>query len=310
MYIDMNINSSQFENHTNIATRIESDETRQARMLCSSKQPPGSTYSSPLHQQQRASSVVKHLSHQGQETWCIWDQIVSWVLAGVVSLVQELQVASINLKCLIVVGTDQVTVRDVVRPGSTAVRLAGEWRALTASLKSPGTTKRGSRERAEVAAVVSLSLEDHKILVLPLDGVDLHGLEDELVGIAEHDGGCGAEGAWEVADRHAGAVDLAVVAGEKEVHVCLVTDDGLVDRSVRCAGNSAREEGLCRTPAVSIGGVGRGPVGKLCWAPLVAEDPNGLWCEVEDRGRNGGVGHAVLRGAGHTRPVGERREDH
>lgn len=66
---------------------------------------------------------------------------------------------------------------DVVGPGGTAVSLAGEGLALGCGLRCPGTAKAGGCEGAEVPAVCSNSLDNHEVLGLTFDGVDLNCLE-------------------------------------------------------------------------------------------------------------------------------------
>ena len=171
----------------------------------------------------------QRLQLQSQDTRAIRQLVVVAGTAGGSSLVQELQVAHINRESLIVVCADQITVGDIVGPGSPAVGLAGEGRRLSRSVGGPRATEAGGREGAEVAAVGADTFDDHEVGVLALDGVDLDGFEEVVGGVAQDDGGRSAEAAGEVTDGHAGAVDLAVVAGEEEVHVCAVADDGLVD---------------------------------------------------------------------------------
>lgn len=158
--------------------------------------------------------------------------------------------------------------RDIVGPGSAAVRLASEGAVLGRGLGGPVTAEVGCGERAEVAALGANGLDDHEVLGGPV-GVDLHGLEEVVLGVG-HDGHkvC-AEVTGEVADWHACTVDLAVVAAEEEVHVLRVADDGLVDRAGVRAGDLAAEERLHGAPAVGVAGVGRRAVREGGGAPLV-----------------------------------------
>ena len=109
---------------------------------------------------------------------------------------------------------------------------------------------------------------------------------------------------------HAGAVDLAVVAGEEEVHVLAVTNDSLVNGTSAAASDLASEERLSGTPAVGVGGVGGGPVGEGGGSPLVGKNPDVLGGEVEEGRGNSSEAHAVLRGRGHLAPVAEGTEVH
>jgi len=115
---------------------------------------------------------------------------------------------------------------DIIRPSNVRVRLARKRRALQArQLRKVALEVRGS-ERAEVAANSALALDNHQPLLLALELVDLHGFE-EVGGAGGQDGFGGvAEAAGEGVDGHDGAVDGAVVAGEEEVHVIFVADDG------------------------------------------------------------------------------------
>ncbi|CAM5664920.1 hypothetical protein SGRIM128S_07344 [Streptomyces griseomycini] len=199
---------------------------------------------------------------------------------------------------------------DVVGPGGATVGLAGEGIALGRGLGRPGAVQAGGRERAEVPALRADRLDDHEVAVLALQLVDLRGFEQVVRRVA-HDHRRGrAEAAREVPDRHAGTVDLAVVAGEEQVHVRAVTDERLVDGSRSGVGDAPGEEHLLGRPAVRVGGVARRPVGERRPAPLVGEHPDVLRREVEERGCDGRVGHRVLAGRAHLRPVGEQAEVH
>lgn len=168
---------------------------------------------------------------EGEETGPVGETVVVTTGVGVAALVQQLQVARVDSHGLVVGNLDQVTVRDVVGPGSTAVGLAGEGVALGSSVGGPVAAEAGGSERAEVTSLRTNSLNDHEVLGggSSLDGVDLDSLEEVVGAVAHDDGGGGAEVAWEVANGHAGTVDLAVVTREEQVHVLVVTDNGLVN---------------------------------------------------------------------------------
>jgi len=191
------------------------------------------------------------------------------------------------------------------------VGLAGKGAALSGGLGRPRARERGGREGTEVAAVGADGLDQHEVLVLALEGVDLDGLE-EVVGRGAHDDGRGAaKAAGEVADGHAGAVDLAVVSGEEEVHVLTVTNEGLVDRAGARARNGAREEGLRGAPAVGVGRVARRLVGEgTGTSPLVGEDPDALGGKVEECRRHGGGRLGVLRSRAHAGPAAKGAKSH
>jgi hypothetical protein len=130
-------------------------------------------------------------------------------------------------------------------------------------------------EGAEVPAVEVLGLDDHEVQVLALDGEHLHGLEQALLGV-EHDGRRRrSKVTGEVADEHTGPVDLAIVAGEEEVHVRAVADDGLVNGSVRGAVDRAGEDWLGSGQYVPVGRIGRRPVRERGGVSLVGEDSSG-----------------------------------
>jgi len=157
----------------------------------------------------------------------------------------------------------------------------------------PAQTRR--REGTEVPPVRADSFDDHEVFVEPAKRVDLHSFE-EVVGSVGQDSlvGC-AEAAREVADGHTGAVDVAIVAREEEVHVTAVTDEDLVD-DTGARGNCTAEERLRGRPAVGVAGVGGGVIGERGWTPLVGEDPGALGCEVEHGWGDGGGGHFGLSG--------------
>jgi hypothetical protein len=178
-------------------------------------------------------------------------------------------------------------VADVVGPGGTAVSLAGEGAVLVCSLGSPVSAEGGGGVRTEVTALGANGLDQHEILVLALKGVDLYGLEEVVLGVGHDDSGCGTEVTGEVANGHRSTVDLAVVASEEEIHVLAVTDDSLVDRSGVRSSDLSGEKGLCRSPSVHVGGIGRGAVGEGGRSPLVRKNPDLLGCKVEDCWCNG-----------------------
>lgn len=247
---------------------------------------------------------------EGKETGPVGKAVVVATGAGAAALVQQLQVARVDSHGLVVGDLDEITVGDIVGPGGTAVGLAGEGARLGASVDGPGAVEAGGSEGAEVTAVGALGLEDHEVAAAALDGVDLDGLEDVLSSVAQDDGGGGAEAAGEVGLGDLGVVDLAVVAGEEQMHRAGVTNDGLVDRASAGARDGASEESLSGTPAVGVGGVAGGPVGEGSGTPLVAQNPDLLGRVVEEGGGNGVEAHAVLRGRGHVAPVGEGAEVH
>jgi hypothetical protein len=197
---------------------------------------------------------------EGKKTRAVRELVVGSSGLGVASLVQELEVARVDGEGLVGVGADEITVGDVVGPAGARVCLAGEGGALSSSLRGPGTAEGGGGEGTEEAAVGTLGLDDHEVLVLALEGVDLDSLEEVVGGVAHDDGGGRAEAAGEVADGHAGAVDLAVVAGEEQVHVLAVTDDGLVNSTSAGTRDGTSEQRLSSRPAVSVAGVLRSAV--------------------------------------------------
>lgn len=133
---------------------------------------------------------------------------------------------------------------DIVGPSSSAVGLACEGAALGCSIWGPCAIQAGSSEGSEETTIGALSLDEHQILVLTLDSIDLDGFEQVLGSVAHDDGRGGAEVAGEVTDGHAGAIDFAIVSCEEEIHVLGVTNDCLVDGTSARARNFAREERL------------------------------------------------------------------
>jgi hypothetical protein len=250
-----------------------------------------------------------HDLSQGKKTRAVRKGIVSSSRARVTALVEHLQIAGVDREGLVVGRSDQVTVANIVGPGSTTVSLAGERRGLVASLDGPLASEAVGGEGTEVAAVGALGLDDHEVLVLALKSVDLDGLE-ELLGSVRHDGlESSAEAAGELADGHAGAVDRAVVAAEEQVHVLGVTDDGLVDGA--SAGlDLAFEQRLSSGPRGGIGGIARGAVAEGSRAPLVGEDPSSLGFEVEQGRSNSSFGHGGLAGGAQLGEAGDSAKAH
>lgn len=225
-------------------------------------------------------------------------------------MVEELQVAGVDGEGLVRVVADQITVADVVGPGGAAVGLAGEGLVLGASLHSPLAIEAAGGEGTEVAAGGPDGLDDHQVLVLAVDLVDLDSLEQVVRSVLQDDLGLGAEVAGEVVNGHAGAVDAAIVASEEEIHVGVIADDGLVDDARAGVGDGTREERLRLGPAVGVGGIAGRLIREGRRAPLVGQDPDVLGREVEDGWGNGTRAHGVLRRRGHVRPVGEGAKGH
>lgn len=248
---------------------------------------------------------------EGEETGAVRRSvIVAGRSARVSALVEQLQVARVDGHGLVGVGSDNVTVADVVCPAGTAVGLASERSALRSGLHSPRAVEAGGSERAEVAAVAALSFDDHEILVGTRDRVDLNSLEDLLRRVAQHNLGSGTEAAREVADGHLGVVDLAIVTAEEEVHAGAVANDGLVDGTRVGTGDGAGEHGLRRRPTVDLGRVAARPVRERSSTPLRGEHPDVLGAEVEERRCHSSLGHTSLSGRGHVRPGREGSEAH
>lgn len=246
----------------------------------------------------------------GKETGAVGELVVVATGAGCAALVQQLQVARVDGEGLIVASADKLSVADIVGPRSTAVGLAGEGVALGGSVGGPGSAERGGGERPEETALGAHGLDDHEVLVEAGEGVDLDSLEEVGLGVAHDDGGGGSEAAREVANGHRGAVDLAVVTAEEQVHVLAVTDHGLIDRAGTAAGDGSGEERLDSSPSVGVGWVGGGPVGESGRAPLVGKDPGLLGSEVEESGSNGSERSGGLAGGAKLAQAADGREGH
>jgi hypothetical protein len=247
---------------------------------------------------------------EGKKTRAVRELVVGSSRLGVTSLVKELEVARVDGEGLVSVGADEITVGDIVGPAGARVCLAGEGRALRSSLRSPRTAEGGGGEGTEVTTVGTLGLDDHEVLVLTLEGVDLDSLEEVVGSVAHDDGGGRAEAAGEVADGHAGAVDLTVVAGEEQVHVLAVTDDGLINSTSAGTRDGTSEQRLSSRPAVSVAGVLRGTVGEGGGSPLVGKDPDVLGTEVEESRSDSRLRQLVLGDVAHLGPVTEQTEVH
>ena len=126
-----------------------------------------------------------------------------------------------------------------------------------------GTIIWGNRSKISEGLAALFSIGATEVMVTPiLTGDDPEGSYQETISIlasncvylncfkqlslrfAEHDFRSGAEVSREIADRHAGAVDLAIITGEEEVHVFAVSDQALIDGTVDRARDLAREQGL------------------------------------------------------------------
>jgi hypothetical protein len=250
------------------------------------------------------------LALESKKTRAVREEVIARVRTRVAALVEELEVAWVDREGLVRVRPDDVAVADVIRPGRTRVRLAGERLALRCCLRRPCAAEAGRRERAEETAVRTLSLDDHQVLVLALDGVHLNGLEQVARRVRHDDRAGRAEAAGEVADRHARAVDFAVVAGEEQVHVRAVADERLVDGARAGTGDRAREQCVRAGPPVRVRRVRRRLVAERRWAPLIREDPDALRRKVEDRRRDRRRSHTGLGGGAHLGPVAEEAEGH
>src|SRR6185295_16490913 len=109
----------------------------------------------------------------GEQSGPVRQQAVVAAGVGGSALVEQLQVAGVDGHGLIGVGADEVAVADVVGPGGAAVGFAGEGVALGGGLWGPGAAQAGGGEGAEVAALAADRFDDHQVLVLALDLVDL-----------------------------------------------------------------------------------------------------------------------------------------
>ena len=200
--------------------------------------------------------------------------------------------------------------RDVIGPGGAAVRLAGEGVLLAGSLRCPGSAEAGGGVRTEVTSLGADGLDDHEVLLLALKGVDLDSLEEVVLSVRHDDGRGSTEVAGEVTLRHRSTVDLAVVTGEKQVHVVGITNNSLVNGTSVRSSDLSREEGLGRSPSVRVRRVGRGAVGEGGRTPLVRKNPELLGSKVEDS-----WGYSVEAGTGlgcsrQLREVADTAKDH
>jgi hypothetical protein len=255
------------------------------------------------------SPLPSHLSLQRQHTRPIRQLPIIPTRAGRPTLIQQLQIARVDSKRLVRIIPPQIAVGDIIRPGRAAIGFPSKRILLGRSLRGPAAAETGRSERAEVAPVGPDGFDDHEVFLLALEGVDLHGFEEVVCAVRHHGYVVGSKAAREVADGHAGAVDFAVVAAEKQVHVLAVGDERLVDRPCAGARDAAREQRLRGRPRVALAGVLGRLVREGGWAPLVRENPDGLGCEVEEC-RGDGARDAVLCGRSHVGPVAEGREHH
>jgi hypothetical protein len=195
------------------------------------------------------------LSLQRQNTGPVRKLAVVTTGARRTSLVQQLQVARVNREGLIWVITPQITVTDIVRPRRATVCFTRERVLLRRCLGRPVATQTCRGEGPEVSSVVANRLDNHEVLLLALERVHLHRFEQVVGAIAHHGNVVGSKTTREVADRHAGSVDLAVVAAEEQVHVGRVGNQRLVDWTSAGSGDAAGKKCLRRGPRVAVRGV-------------------------------------------------------
>src|SRR3954471_15093235 len=117
----------------------------------------------------RGATAYGWLSLQGEQARTPRQVVVVAAGAGVLALVEQLQVARVDGLGLVGVVADQVTVADVVGPGGAAVGLARERVALGRGVRGPGPVEAAGRERPEVAALGAHRLDEHQVLVLAGD---------------------------------------------------------------------------------------------------------------------------------------------
>lgn len=172
------------------------------------------------------------------------------------ALVKKLEVARVDGTGFVIAGADEVAVANIVGPtGAGGVGFSGKRLVLRSGLGSPLSVESGCRVGTEVTLTPRANrLDDHEIhgSALALDGVDLDGFEEVVLGAVKDDRGLVPEAAGEVANGHARAVDAAVVSGEEEVHVGAVADERLVDGARVGVGDAAGPERLRRRPAVLV----------------------------------------------------------
>lgn len=170
---------------------------------------------------------------QGKNSWLPGQEVVVTIAVGVMALVEKLEVARIDRHGLIRVVANQVTMTDVVGPGGATVGFAREGLIFTCRLGCPLSAETAGREGAEITMSGGTDrLDDHEVLAVTLaavDGVHLDRLE-QIVGRAAEDLlVLAAEASGEVIDRHAGSVDLAIVAGKEKIHIRIITNHSLIN---------------------------------------------------------------------------------
>ena len=151
---------------------------------------------------------------------------------------------------------------------------------------------------------------NHEVLVLAFQRVDLNCFKEVVLGSAKDNGGCSTEVAREVANGHAGAVDLAIVSCKEQIHVLAVTNNGLVNGAGVRSGYLSSEEWLRSGPTVCVRRIGRCFVGERGRAPLISEHPDVLWGKLKECRCNSARVHLVLACRTHLRPVGKESKVH
>jgi hypothetical protein len=139
---------------------------------------------------------------------------------------------------------------DILAPSNLRIGLASERLTLQPRQLSKRATEVSSSERAEVTPHSSLALDHHEPFALTLELVNLHSFEEVGRRVVKNCREVCAKVAREIANGHDGAVDLAVVACEEKVHVCVVGDDRLIDGTVWGACCAAVVQGLFWSPSV------------------------------------------------------------
>jgi hypothetical protein len=81
------------------------------------------------------------------------------------------------------VASDDVTMKDIVRPRRSVVHIAAKEMGGGGRLWGSRAAEGGGSEEAEVMTAGAPSFDDHKVLVLALDSVDRHDLEQVQLGV-------------------------------------------------------------------------------------------------------------------------------
>ena len=207
-------------------------------------------------------------------------------IIGFVALVKERQVVEVDGIGLVIAVDNRPAAADILGPGPDSGVKGDVFSPQKGGIevcgipeRRPGAAEVGGGQGAEKAVPVAAdALNVGQEHAGSFDGIDIVGLK-EVVGVGfrvDDDGGVEAVG--EVTDGGRTAVEISVVAGEKQVGIGGIADDPEIDPIAHARG-LGREEILRDGPILGLGGVAVG--GVLGLAALEDQVPLVLRGEIE-----------------------------